>query len=122
MDGHLIMVAGLSNFNIITDSFLYMPLCPECNTQTALEDRFCGKCGARHGGNSHYCAVHGAVSGLCCQTDCNPTDWVFLGNGQNSHGKYVHGVGLVLRSEADLAGFKQNSWDYKPGVAGYEPA
>lgn len=40
----------------------------------------CGKCGVRHGGNNHYCSVHGAVSEGCCDTDCDPRDYAYLDN------------------------------------------
>jgi hypothetical protein len=38
----------------------------------------CGRCGAHHGGNSHSCPVHGAVSAGCCESMCNPAEWEFV--------------------------------------------
>ncbi len=35
----------------------------------------CGRCKMRHGGNSHLCPVHGAVSAWCCDPPCNPAEW-----------------------------------------------
>ena len=35
----------------------------------------CGRCGTRHGGNNHYCPVHGAVSADCCEPVCSNDDW-----------------------------------------------
>jgi hypothetical protein len=38
----------------------------------------CGRCGVRHGGNDHYCRVHGPVSAGCCSPSCQPEQWVLL--------------------------------------------
>lgn len=55
----------------------------------------CGRCDAIHGGNNHYCHVHGKVSEGCCETPCNSSDYVRIG-----------GLQAVLRSSVDLSGYK----------------
>ena len=45
----------------------------------------CGRCGTHHGGNNHSCRIHGAVSQGCCETQCQPQDYVWIDGGVFEH-------------------------------------
>jgi RNA polymerase subunit RPABC4/transcription elongation factor Spt4 len=69
----------------------------------------CGRCHTRHGGNNHYCPVHGPVSEGHCEPVCDWTDWVLL---EDPDGRRA-----VPHLRADLptdATEVPNSWRKKP--------
>lgn len=69
----------------------------------------CGRCKCKHGGNDHYCPVHGAVSSGCCEPACNPEEWVWV---SERHPAYpvLHNPGrLVQRASVDLTGYDEEA-------------
>lgn len=64
----------------------------------------CGRCQCRHGGNNHYCPVHGAVSAGCCEPPCQPEEWVWVS--EKRADSILSGPGrLVERARVDLTGY-----------------
>ena len=48
------------------------------NIEPVANSNKCGFCRTLHGGTNHSCPVHGLVSQGCCETPCDPTEWVWV--------------------------------------------
>lgn len=68
----------------------------------------CGRCETRHGGNQHYCRVHGPVSRGCCEPSCDKAEWVLM---EKEPEQFVGRAGWLRRdSLPEGARRVPNSW------------